>query len=77
MEITFFDNGVTLAFEGSQQVPIAQEPWIILYAKYLESLGIDPTEHTYKLPNGARAKVFRVAGDEPGEISYNWELDKF
>ena len=74
MKITFFDQGTTMAFENGKQVCIAQEPWILTYARYLESKGIDPTDHYYELPDGRKARIIRVAEEEPGEIFYNWEI---
>lgn len=69
MNITFFNNGNTIAFENGQQVPIAQEPWILTYVRYLVENGIDPTRHNITLPNGERAKIFKTEG------GYNWEIN--
>lgn len=74
MKIKFFDGGATMAFSNGQQVAIAQEPWILTYVRYLESKGIDPTEQDYELPDGRKVRILRFAGDEPGEIFYNWEV---
>ncbi len=66
MKITFFDNGMNMAFENGEQVSTAQKSWLIVYAEYLESQGIDPAEQEYEMPSGQSVKVFRVASDEFG-----------
>ena len=72
MRIYFFPNGNTAACDGPEdmghQVPELQEPWLLLYAKFLESKGVDPTKQEYTLPNGRDAKVVKV------DAGYNWEV---
>lgn len=73
MKITFFANGMNMAFEDNEQVPVAQMPWILVFVEYLVSQGIDPTEHEIELPNRQRAKILKFVDDDNGEIVYNWE----
>lgn len=73
MKITFFENGNNMAFENGQQVPVAQKPWIVVYAEYLASQGIDPTAVEIEMPHGTRVRVLKTEVD--GEDSYNWELE--
>jgi hypothetical protein len=68
MDITFFSNGATMAFQNGQQVPEAQRGWFLIFVEFLEKQGIDPTQQIFLLPNGAQAKVFRT------EAGFNWEM---
>jgi hypothetical protein len=73
VRITFFPNGTNTAFENDEQVPAAQRPWLLVFAEYLVSQGIDPTAQEFVMPDGNGAKIF-VFKDEDGEVSYNWGL---
>lgn len=68
--ILFLPNGNTfVADEHGQQIGELQEPWILLYANFLESKGIDPTRVTIELPGRVLAKWFRTS-----EGGLNWEF---
>ncbi len=67
MKVTFFDNGMNMAFENGEQVSVAQKSWLIVYAEYLESQGIDPAEQEYEMPNGQAVKLFKT------EDGFNWQ----
>lgn len=71
MEVLFFQNGNTAILENGKQMPRIQKSWLILFAKYLESKGIDPTKVSFSLPLGLKAKVFKTSDDD-----YNWEITK-
>ena len=71
--ILFFNNGNTfVADEHGRQMGELQEPWILLYAKFLESKGIDPTQVVIDLPNGDKAEIFRTS-----EGGLNWNIGGF
>ena len=65
-EVLFFDNGSTACFEGEKQVTELQEPWFMLYVKFLEEKGIDPLDGIYHLPDGSMAEVFKT------NLGYSW-----
>lgn len=69
MRIQLFDNGLNSAFEDGEQVPMAQKPWLIVFAEYLESVGIDPTKQEIKLPDGRKAQIFST------EEGFNWSIE--
>jgi len=71
MKVFFFDNGNTCVFdEEDKQVASLNEPWLLLYAKFLENSGIDPTEHEFKMPNMRVARIFKTDDD-----NYNWRIE--
>lgn len=72
MKITFFSSGSTMAFEDSQQVPAAQKPWVMVFAEYLASIGIDPVGHEFIMPDGRQARIVQI--EDEGEVTYNWEI---
>jgi hypothetical protein len=72
MRITFFANGMNMAFEDGEQVPDAQRPWIIVYAQYLASQGIDPTAQEIVMPDGSKVRIFSFE-DDSGATAYNHE----
>ena len=72
--VEFFSNGSTMAFENGKQVPLAQEPWILCYANYLASVGIDPTKVRVLLPNGADARITKDVDEDTGQVTHNWHV---
>lgn len=72
MKITFFAYGSNAAFENGEQHPVAQKPWLLVFAEYLASQGIDPAAQQYVMPNGDRVRVFAFTDDD-GQVRYNWE----
>ena len=69
MEVYFFPNGNTAVTDNVEQIPELQESWLLLFAKFLESKGIDPTQSIYHLQTGD-AVVFKIPG------GYNWRFRK-
>ncbi len=62
MEIMFFNNGNTVAFDDDgAQIPDLQDPWIIVFAEHLKSKGVDPTKIRYGMQDCEEATVFQVA----------------
>jgi len=71
VEVFFFPNGNTAVCENNQQVPELQEPWILLFAQFLEDKGVDILTSTFNLPYpGTRpARFFRC---EDGRLSWKF-----
>jgi len=69
MEVYFFPNGSTTVIDDVGQIPELQESWLLLFAKFLESKGIDPTQPVYHLQTG-KAEVFKIPD------GYNWRFRK-
>jgi len=57
--IMFFSNGVTAVFnaEGNQMLEL-QEPWAVIFAKFLESKGIDPVGINLKFQGSFESTEF-------------------
>lgn len=70
IEIDVYSSGQTIAFRDGKQVLEAQEPWILLYAKHLSSVGIDPTECVIK-SNGMRLRIVKAEN----EFGFNWTIE--
>ena len=69
-EVWFFPNGNTAVTEGGEQIPELQQPWILQFARFLESEGVNPLECIFHLQSST-AKIFVTSvGD------YNWRFDK-
>ncbi len=68
--ITFYSNGMNMAFENGERIRLAQKPWIIVFAEYLSSIRIDPTEVRFMMPNGQTAEIFKNKDNE-----FNFDLD--
>ena len=70
IKIIFFSSGNTFVSDGSgKQISKFQESWFMLYIKFLEENGIDPTTVFFELPNGNDAKVFKTDNGK-----YNWQI---
>jgi len=67
-QATFFGNGCTSFFEDGEQRADLQESWIVLYLRFLEEKGIDPTTVTFRLPSGIETRPFKT------EDGWNWPL---
>ena len=67
-QVIFFPNGNTAVCEGENQVPELQVPWLLMFVEFLQSKGEDPEKLDITLPNGNKAKVFKVEG------GYNWDI---
>lgn len=66
--VLLFANGNSAVFDSDdQQMPELQEPWILLFAKFLESRGVDPLSVEFKLQNSRTATFFRTS-----DGSLNW-----
>lgn len=64
--VMFFRNGnAAVCDEHGQQVTTQQEPWLLVYLKYL---GVDPVGVDIRMPDGKQAEVFVT--DE----GFNWRL---
>ena len=68
-EVWFFPSGSTGVTEDTEQVPELQESWLLLFAKFLDSKGVDPTTCRYYLQIG-EAEVFRIPD------GYNWRIKR-
>ena len=70
-EVFFFDNGGTAVFdEKKQQVGELQEAWLLVFAEFLKSKGIEPLNVTFNLPGGRKAALFALP-----DGSYNWNVE--
>jgi hypothetical protein len=69
MEIFFFGNGVQAVFDdkGEQVAELQKTPWVIMYANFLKSSGVDPLKVKFKLPSGDTGNFFEK---ENGEYGY-------
>jgi len=70
MKATFFNNGNVMFFDDNgKQVPELQAyGWFGLYIKRVVSLGLNPEDIEFTMPNGQTAKPFK------GEDGWNWTL---
>jgi hypothetical protein len=66
--IYFFPDGNTAVTDGASQCPELQESWVLLFARFLESKGEDPTAFELHFPDGSTGRIFRT--DE----GLNWQL---
>ena len=70
MLVIFFPNGGTGAFnKDGIQIPKVAKSWIVVYADYLLSIGLDPLDVDFELPDGKNAKI-RIKPDS----DYTWEV---
>ncbi len=69
MNIMFFPNGNTAAFENNQQVPVLQESWFMLYVQMIKAIGYEPTEIEFTMPNGKHARVIEL-----DDGRYSWQF---
>jgi len=67
-EVLFFNNGSSACLKDGKQVLELQESWLLLYVKFLEEKGIDPTDGIFSMPGGEEVKVFKTGSD------YNWRF---
>lgn len=67
-EIFFFPNGTTTVVDKEKQHTDLQEPWLALFADYLESKGEDPSQFDLHLPNGHKAIFMKIPG------GWTWSL---
>jgi len=69
--VLFFSNGNTAVFDrAGGQVPELQLPWIISFAHFLLSAGVDPASLDITMPGGKPCNMIRV-GD-----GYSWRFSK-
>lgn len=68
MKITFFENGNNMAFENGKQVPECQKGWLEVFCNYLKSIGYEPTNIDFELPNRRKAKIYKT------DNGYNWSI---
>ena len=62
-------DGNTVVIKDRQQATELQESWLITFALFLESKGVDATKVLFRLPSGRTAKVFKTS-----DGTYNWEI---
>lgn len=67
IEVDFFGNGHTVAFDKGKQVPGLQKSWLLLFAEHAAALGYDPTTFKITLPTGHKVQIVEVDG------KYNWK----
>lgn len=69
MKVIFFLNGNTACVNDKGiQEPVLQKPYFELYCEFLEKQGIDPSLIEFTMPDGSKARAFRV------ESGWNWEI---
>jgi hypothetical protein len=61
----FLPNGNTAVFDGEAQCPELQEPWVELFAKFLESKGESASHFELHFPDGRIGRIFMT--DEAGQ----------
>lgn len=64
-----FPNGNVTVCKDGEQVPEAQDPWILSVAGNLNKVGIDPLDAEVWLPTGKRAEFFRTS-----DGGLNWRV---
>jgi uncharacterized protein (UPF0305 family) len=70
IHVLFSINGKTQVVDQNGERSDLQKNWIILFAKFLESKGIDPLGTEFVLPGGMSAKIFKTNdGDYRCEIN--------
>ena len=69
IEVIFFPDGNTAVLKDEEQVPKLQKPYILMFANFLKTNGIDPLDVEFILPSGKSATLF-VADDR----EYNWRI---
>ena len=68
--VFFFKNGNAAVFdEHGNQMPDVQEPWLIVYLRYLKTKGGSMESIHFSMPDGKRAEIFTTSEGE-----YNWRL---
>jgi hypothetical protein len=70
-EILFFPNGNTAVMEDGRQAPELQQPWVTLFAEFLEGHGYDPTEYELYMPGAGSARFFRTVTG-----GWSWRFSK-
>lgn len=60
MIVMLFANGNSAVFHDNEQQPELQEPWIKLFAEFLESKGIDPLQCDFVIQGTGTARFFRT-----------------
>lgn len=68
IKVSFFYNGMQMAFQDGAQVPELQGSWILLWADNAKKAGYDPTKMDITMPNGMKVKIF-----ETEEGGYNFQ----
>jgi hypothetical protein len=61
-KIYFLPNGMTAVFDGQEQCPELQEPWVELFANFLESKGESPSDFELHFPDGRTGRIFWTDG---------------
>lgn len=68
-KIIFFDNGNTAVFdENGRQCADLQTPWLLAFVEFLTRMGEDAENFDIILPNGRKAKIFKI------DSGYNWRI---
>jgi hypothetical protein len=55
-EITFLADGNTAVITSGRPHAGLEQPWVLLFAEYLETRGIDAERYQLVLPDGRRAR---------------------
>jgi hypothetical protein len=71
MEILFFPNGNTAVLRDGEQQPRLQEPWVTLFADWLETQGQNPADYRVTLPDGKTARFFLTSEDV-----WSWKFEE-
>lgn len=69
IKIHMNDNGTTMAFdEHGKQIPKLQQPWMLLYLKFLQDTGVNLSDVRIRLPNDHWAEVLET----PNGLNWNF-----
>jgi hypothetical protein len=69
-KIYFLPNGMTAVFDSETQVPELQQPWVELFAEFLETKVQSTTHWELHFPDGRIGHIWRT--DEDG--SWDWRF---
>ena len=64
--VTFSSSGQTLV--SGQEPSKLQKNWLLCFVDYMVSIGENPEDYTFELPNGQKATIFKT------DSSYNYKL---
>lgn len=68
-KVLFLPNGNTAVFsQKGRQIPRLQQPYILMFASFLEESEVDPLDVEFTMPDGAVVRLFKTP------TGYNWQF---
>jgi hypothetical protein len=71
-KIYFLPDGMTAVFDGEEQVPELQRPWVELFAEFLESKGENASHFELHFPDGLVGRIFMT---DEGDGDWRFLID--